>query len=101
MKKFLFSSKTIRMLAIAGAMALIPASAASAATTSVFATAQGTSLLGTEVPVLGTQGYTLTLPVGVPVPSVVSNALDFTVTSQLSVGGLQVYNLYLDPRMSG
>jgi hypothetical protein len=102
MKKFLFSSKTIRTLVIAGAMVMVPASAASAATTSIFATAQGTSLLGTEVPVLGTQGYTLTLPVSdALVPQVVSNALDFTVTSQLSVGGLQVYKVYLDPRMSG
>jgi hypothetical protein len=101
MKKFLFSSRTTRMLVLAGAVALIPASAASAATTSIFATAQGTSLLGTEIPVLGTQGWTLTVPVKSTVaPEFVWNALDFTVTSEATVGGFQVYNLYVDPRMA-
>jgi hypothetical protein len=100
MKKFLFSSKATRMLVLAGAIALIPASAASAATTSIFATAQGTSLLGIPVPVLGTQGWTLTVPVkSTVVPQFVWSALDFTVTSKVTVGDLEVYNLYLDPRM--
>jgi hypothetical protein len=109
MKKDLFSLKAIRALVVLGAVLALPVSAASAkssgvlgqGSTSVFATAQGTSLLGTEVPVLGTQGSTLTVPVGTSiVPQSVSNLLDFTVTSEVTVGNVQIYNLYIDPRMS-
>jgi hypothetical protein len=109
MMKDLFSLKAIRTLVVLGAVLALPVSAASASSsgvlnqgsTSIFATAQGTSLLGTEVPVLGTQGYTLTVPVGTKVvPQFVSNLLDFTVTSEVTVGNVQVYNLYVDPRMS-
>jgi hypothetical protein len=109
MKKDLFRSKAIRALVVLGAVFALPVSAASASSsgaagsgsTSIFVTAQGTSLLGTEVPVLGTQGYTLTLPVSTAaVPQSVSNLLDFTVSSQVSVGNLQILNLYVDPRMS-
>ncbi len=100
MKRFLFSSKAVRVLAVVGAMAALPVTAASANTTSIFATAQGTSVLGTPVPVLGTQGWTLTVPVGSNVlPQFVWGVLDFTVTSKLTVGDMEVYYLYLDPRM--
>src|ERR1700727_2652381 len=58
MKTLLFSSKAVRVLAVVGAMAVLPVTAASANTTSIYATAQGTSLLGTPVPVLGTRGWT-------------------------------------------
>jgi hypothetical protein len=100
MKKFLFSKKMVCVLAVVGAMAALPVTAASAQTTSIFATAQGTSLLGIPVPVLGTQGWTITVPVSSKVlPQFVWGALDFTVTSKLTVGNMEVYNLYLDPRM--
>jgi hypothetical protein len=109
MTKGLFRSKIIRTVVVLGAVLALPVSAASAnssgalnlGSTSIFATAQGTSILGTEVPILGTQGYTLTLPVGTSiVPKSVSNLLDFTITSEVTVGKVQVLNLYLDPRMS-
>jgi len=109
MKKDLFRSKAIRALVVLGAVLALPVSAASASSsgaagsgsTTIFATAQGTSVLGTEVPVLGTQGYTLTLPVNSSlVPQSVENLLDFTVTSEVTVGNVEVLNLYLDPRMS-
>jgi hypothetical protein len=100
MKRFLFSSKAVRVLAVVGAMAALPVTAASANTTSIYATAQGTSLLGIPVPVLGTQGWTLTVPVSSKVlPQFVWGVLDFTVTSKLTVGDMEVYYLYLDPRM--
>lgn len=100
MKRFLFSSNAVRVLAVVGAMAALPVTAASADTTSIYATAQGTSLLGIPVPVLGTQGWTLTVPVGSQVlPQFVWGVLDFTVTSKVTVGDLEVYYLYLDPRM--
>src|SRR5271168_956433 len=100
MKRFLFSSNAVRVLAVLGTMAALPVTAASANTTSIYATAQGTSLLGTPVPVLGTQGWTLTVPVGSNVlPQFVWGLLDFTVTSKLTVGDMEVYYLYIDPRM--
>jgi hypothetical protein len=100
MKRFLFSSNAVRVLAVVGAMAALPVTAASADTTSIFATAQGTSLLGTPVPILGTQGWTLTVPVDSNVlPQFVWGVLDFTITSKLTVGDIEVYHLYLDPRM--
>ena len=52
------------------------------------------------MPVLGTQGWTVTVPVSSQVlPQFVWGALDFTVTSKLTVGNMEVYNLYVDPRM--
>jgi hypothetical protein len=100
MMRFLFRSKVARVLVLVGAMAALPVSAASASTTSIFATAQGTSVLGTPVPVLGTQGWTITLPVRSNVlPQFVWGLLDFTVTSKVTVGNTEVYYLYVDPRM--
>ena len=109
MMKGLFRSMTVRTLAVLGALFALPVSAASADTsgllssgsTSVYTTAQGTSLLGTEVPLVGTQGWTVTAPVDTSiVPSSVSNLLDFTVSTQVSLDGLQLANVYLDPRMA-
>jgi hypothetical protein len=105
MKKYLFSSKTVLALLVAGALAAVPAASASAATNSstVFATLQGTSVLGQEVPVLGTQGFYLTLPVGshvLPGESLVWEAIDFTVESDVRVGNLEIAYLYVDPKMA-
>lgn len=114
MRKNLFSSKAVRVLAVVGALAALPVTAASANTTSkqgssggllgstsLFATAQGTSLLGIPLPVLGTRGYTLTVPVNSQViPQLVKEGLDFTITGEINVGGLQILDLYVDPRMS-
>jgi hypothetical protein len=105
MKKYLFSSKTVLALLVAGAVAAVPAASASAAATSstVFATLQGTSVLGQEVPVLGTQGYYVTLPVGsnvLPGESLVWEAIDFTVTSDVKVGNVDIAYLYVDPKMA-
>jgi hypothetical protein len=105
MKKYLFSSKTVLALLVAGAVAAVPAASASAATDSstVFATLQGTSVLGQEVPVLGTQGYYVTLPVGsnvLPGEGLVWEAIDFTVTSEVTVGKLEIAYLYVDPKMA-
>lgn len=105
MKKNLFSSKAIAALAVVGALAAVPA-AASAATnsnsnsTTIFATLQGTSLLGQELPILGTQGFNITLPVNSNIlPQAVWNALDVTVQGSVSLGNLQLLNLYVDPHM--
>ena len=79
MTKCLFSSKTILALIVAGAVAAVPATSASAATnsTTIFTTLQGTSVLGQEVPIVGTQGYNVTLPVSSSlVPQAVWNAID-------------------------
>lgn len=105
MKKYLFSSKTVLALILAGAVAAVPAASASAATNSstVFATLQGTSVLGQEIPVLGTQGYYVTLPVGsavLPGEGIVWEAIDFTVTSEVTVGDVEIAYLYVDPRMA-
>jgi len=107
MRKYLFSSRAIRTIAVAGAFAMAvsasPASAALLGSSTLFATAQGTSILGNEVPVLGTQGYYVTLPVGsnvVPGETLVWNAIDFTVTSEVKVGGVEIVYLYLDPKMA-
>jgi hypothetical protein len=100
MKRYLFSSKAVRLLAVVAAFAALPATTAQASTTSIYATAQGTSVLGIPVPVLGTQGWTLTVPVGSQVlPQFAWGLLDFTVTGKLAVGDLEVYYLYVDPRM--
>lgn len=107
MKRNLFSSKAIAAVAVVGALAAVPA-AASAATnsssnsnsTTIFATLQGTSLLGQELPILGTQGFDITLPVNSNIlPQAVWNALDITVSGSVSLGDLQLLNLYLDPHM--
>jgi hypothetical protein len=105
MKKYLFSSRTVLALIVAGAFAAVPAASASAATNSstVFATLQGTSVLGQEVPVLGTQGIYVTLPVGsnvLPGESLVWEAIDFTVTSDVKLGNLEIAYLYVDPKMA-
>ncbi len=103
MKKHLFSSKTIRALIVVGAMAAAPVASASANTDSstIFASAQGTAVLGQEVPVLGTQGWYITVPVKSTVaPQFVWDAIDFTVTSEVTVGDVQVVNLWVDPQLS-
>jgi hypothetical protein len=109
MKKDLFSSKKIRALAAIGAVAAVsalPVASASASTgllgsSTLFATLQGTSILGQEIPVLGTQGWYITLPVNsAVVPQFVWNALDFTVSSTVKVGNTEIVNLYVDPHMS-
>jgi hypothetical protein len=110
MKKDLFSSKKIRALAAVGAVAAVsalPVASASASTTpllgssTLFATLQGTSILGQEIPVLGTQGWYITLPVNSKVvPQFVWNLLDFTVSSTVKVGNTEIVNLYVDPHMS-
>ena len=109
MKQDLFSSRAIRAIAVVGAVAAIAVTATSSASASplgsstLFATAQGTSILGKDIPVLGTQGYYVTLPVGsnvLPGETLVWQAIDFTVTSDVSVGGVEIVNLYLDPKMA-
>ncbi len=103
MTKCLFSSKTILALIVAGAVAAVPATSASAATnsTTIFTTLQGTSVLGHEVPIVGTQGYNVTLPINSSlVPQAVWNAIDITADVNVSLGSLQVANLYIDPHMA-
>lgn len=105
MKKYLFSSKTILAALVAGALAAVPAASASAATNSstIFATLQGTSVLGQEVPLLGTQGWYVTLPVGshvLPGENIVWDAIDVTVVSDVTVGNVQIVHLYVDPKMA-
>jgi hypothetical protein len=105
MKKYLFSSNTVLALIVAGAFAAVPAASASAATnsTTIFATLQGTSILGQEIPLLGTQGYDVTLPIGsnvLPGESIVWNAIDFTVKGDIKLGDLEIVNLYIDPKMA-
>ena len=105
MKKYLVSSKTVLALIVAGALAAIPAASASAATnsTTIFATLQGTSVLGQDIPVLGTQGFDITLPIGsnvLPGESIVWNAIDFTVTSDVKLGDLEILNLDVDPHLA-
>ena len=103
MTKCLFSSKTILALIVAGAVAAVPASSASAATnsTTIFTTLQGTSVLGHDVPVVGTQGYNITLPVNSNVvPQAVWSAIDITADVNVSLGSVQVANLYVDPHMA-
>jgi hypothetical protein len=103
MRKYLFSSKTVLALIVAGAFAAVPVASASADTnsTTIFTTAQGTGVLGQELPVLGTQGYDITLPVNSNlVPQAVWNAIDVTVSANVSLGDLQVANLYVDPHMA-
>lgn len=98
MKQFLFRSRAIRAMIVVGAVVALPVSVASADTTSLFATAQGTSVLGTPVPVLGTQGVTVPLPLSsAAIPQAVQSATDVTVEGSVSVGGVQVVNLYADP----
>jgi hypothetical protein len=107
MKKDLFSSKKIRALAAVGAVAAVsalPVASASASllgSSTLFATAQGTSILGQEIPVLGTQGWYITLPVNSEVvPQFVWNALDFTVSSSVTIGNEKIVYLYVDPKMA-
>jgi hypothetical protein len=108
MKNGLFSFNQIRWLAVVGALAgaaSLPVASASADTssTTLLVTAQGTSALGQELPVLGTQGWYVTLPVGsdaLPGESIIWDASDFTITSELTVGDQEIVNLYLDPRMA-
>jgi hypothetical protein len=101
MKQYLFGSKVIRALLVVGAVAAAPVATASADSTTVFATAEGTAVLGQEVPALGTQGWYITAPVGSKVaPQFVWDAIDFTATSEVTVGDLQVVNLYVDPHMA-
>lgn len=105
MKKYLFSSKTVLALIVAGALAAIPAASASAATSSstIYTTLQGTSILGQVIPVLGTQGYYTTLPVGsdvFPGETLVWDSIDFTVVCDLKIGGLEIVYLYVDPHMA-
>ncbi|MGH2836403.1 MAG: hypothetical protein ACRDLT_16355 [Solirubrobacteraceae bacterium] len=103
MKKYLFSSKTVLALIVAGALAAVPAASASAATrsTTIFTTLQGTSILGHDLPILGTQGYNVTLPINSNlVPQPVWNAIDITADINVSLGGLEILNLYVDPHMA-
>jgi hypothetical protein len=105
MKKYLFSSKTVLALIVAGALAAVPAASASAATnsTTIFGTLQGTSILGQVVPVLGTQGYYVTLPVGsnvFPGETLIWDGIDFTVTSEIRIGNVEIVYLYVDPHMA-
>ena len=109
MKKDLFRSKAaVRAIAVATAAAAVavPASAASASSlgsSTLFATAQGTSVLGHEIPLLGTQGWYVPLPIGsnvVPGETLVWNAIDFTVKAEVRVGSVEIVDLYVDPKMA-
>jgi hypothetical protein len=102
--KHLFSSKMVAVVAAVGAMAAVPAAASANApslpSTTVFATAQSTSVLGVPVPIAGTQGFYVTVPVASSdVPQVVWHAIDFTVTGSVAISGTQLVNLYVDPKM--
>ena len=106
MKKYLFRSKTVLAMIVAGVVvAAAPVASASAATnsTTIFTTLQGTSLLGQEVPLLGTQGWYVTLPVGsnvLPGETIVWDAIDFTITSEVKIGNVEIASLYVDPHMA-
>lgn len=69
--------------------------------TSMYFSLAGTSLLGIPLPLLGSQGWTLTVPLNLmPVLSLLGlDDFDFTFVSSAKVGDFQIYNLYLDPRM--
>ncbi len=111
--KGLFRSSALRAMAgvaAAGALAASSGSASAASlgtapssgSTTLFATAQGTSLLGHEIPVLGTGGWYVTVPVAshvVPGETLVWAAIDFTVADEVTVGGVEIVNLYVDPKM--
>jgi uncharacterized oligopeptide transporter (OPT) family protein len=107
MRKYLFSSKATRVFAVLGATAAmaVPASSASASllgSSTLLVTAQGTSILGQEVPLLGTQGWYITLPVGsnvLPGETIVWGVLDFTVKSEVKLGNYEIAYLYIDPNM--
>lgn len=103
MTKCLFSSKTVLALIVAGAVAVVPAASASAATnsTTIFTTLQGTSVLGHDLPIVGTRGYNVTLPINSSVvPKAVWSAIDITADVNVSLLGIQLANVYVDPHMA-
>jgi len=58
-------------------------------------------VLGASVPLFGSQGWTLSAPVTLPLPGLLASLtqVDFTFVSTAKVGDVQLYNLYVDPRM--
>ena len=53
------------------------------------------------MPVLGTQGWYITVPVKSTVlPQFVWDALDFTVISDVKVGNTEIAYLWLDPHLA-
>ena len=67
---------------------------------SMYVSLAGSSVLGVPLPIVGSQGWTITSPVSLlPLGLLGSENVDFTVTSNLKVGNLEVYNLWVDPRM--
>src|ERR1700739_1523919 len=105
MRKYLFSSKAIRGIAVVAAVAAVaaPASSASASTGSstLLVTAKGTSILGQVIPVLVTKEFYVMVPVDSTVPpgeTLVWNALDFTVSGDVKLLGIEIVDLYLDPK---
>ena len=82
----------------------MPASSAAAATnsTTIFTTLQGTSVLGQDVPLLGTQGYNVDR--SDQEQHLCRRSCGTRSTSpadvNVSLGSLEVANVYVDPHMA-
>jgi hypothetical protein len=67
---------------------------------SMYVSLAGSSVLGYTIPILGTRGWNIPAPINLlPVSIPGLNQVDFTVVSHAKAGDLELYNLYVDPRM--
>jgi hypothetical protein len=67
---------------------------------SMYVSLAGSSVLGTPLPIVGTGGWTLTAPTSIlPAGLLPEPNIDFTIVSTAQVGDVQIYDLWVDPRM--